>query len=89
MKTFGSLLALAAIACATALAPHGHSWTKVGRAAPAEQMSFSVALPMRNLDKLESAFWAISTPGSCVCKHFTLNLLQCTLPFAARPSASS
>jgi len=64
MKTFGTLLALAALACASALAPHGHSWTKVGRSAPSETLSFSVALPMRNLEKLETAFWAISTPGS-------------------------
>ncbi len=66
MKTFGSLLALAALACATALAPHGHSWTKIGRSDAAEKLDFSVALPMRNLQKLESAFWAISTPGTYV-----------------------
>jgi hypothetical protein len=64
MKTFSALLALAAVAFATALAPHGHNWAKVGRSAADEKLSFSVALPMRNLDKLESAFWSISTPGT-------------------------
>ena len=62
MKLLSAILAAAAVACAAAAGPRD-DWQRVGRSHPRAAVEFTVAMPNSNLDKLDDAFWKISTPG--------------------------
>ncbi len=89
MKTIATLLALAAAAVSVVAHPASlmQKWSISGHSQPEEQVSFSLHLPMRNTEKLDSAFWAISTPGTYVARNCRLMVLfSLTITnFAQRP----
>lgn len=66
MKTIATLLALAAAAVSVVAHPASlmQKWTIAGHSQADEQVAFSLHLPMRNTEKLDAAFWDISTPGT-------------------------
>jgi len=46
------------------------AWHQVSRADGRHPIEFTIALKQTNLDKLESKFWAVSTPGSTEWQNF-------------------
>jgi len=64
MKLAAAVLFAAGALCATADQASSASWTSLGRADPDHVLTFSVAMPIDNADKLDDAFWKVSNPES-------------------------
>lgn len=67
MKSVAALLLAAAAAFAASSAvPPSAKWTVAGTSQDTEQVTFSLALPMQNLDQLNTVFNAVSDPDRFV-----------------------